>query len=107
MAERNDGGAEHHLFVGVGDAYIVRAALQPKDKGQDVLQLLTEIDIGLLQILPHGGDLLIAGQTEVAHRDRIKARYPQAEISILPFAGLCSYYGEKGAVLAGFEDAGA
>ena len=43
----------------------------------------------------------------LALRDRIKARYPRAEISILPFAGLCSYYGEKGAVLAGFEDAGA
>ena len=38
--------------------------------------------------------------------ERIKARYPQAEISILPFAGLCSFYGEKGAVMAGFEDAG-
>ena len=37
--------------------------------------------------------------------ERIKARYPQAEISILPFAGLCSFYGEKGAVMAGFEDA--
>lgn len=33
--------------------------------------------------------------------------FGRAEISILPFAGLCSYYGEKGAVLAGFEDAGA
>ena len=43
----------------------------------------------------------------LALRDRIRARYPQAEISILPFAGICSYYGEKGAVLAGFEDAGA
>ena len=32
---------------------------------------------------------------------------PTAELSILPFAGLCSYYGEKGAILAGFEDAGA
>lgn len=43
----------------------------------------------------------------LALRDRIKASHPRAEISILPFAGLCSYYGEKGAVLAGFEDAGA
>ena len=43
----------------------------------------------------------------LALRDRIKARYPQAEISILPFAGICTYYGEKGAILAGFEDAGA
>ena len=42
----------------------------------------------------------------LALRDRIKASHPRAEISILPFAGLCSYYGEKGAVLAGFEDAG-
>ena len=42
----------------------------------------------------------------LALRDRIKARYPQAEISILPFAGICSFYGEKGGVLAGFEDAG-
>ena len=30
----------------------------------------------------------------LALRDRIKASYPRAEISILPFAGLCSYYGE-------------
>ena len=32
--------------------------------------------------------------------------FGQAEISILPFAGICSFYGEKGGVLAGFEDAG-
>ena len=43
----------------------------------------------------------------LALRDRIKACYPRAEISVLPFAGLCSYYGEKGGILAGFEDAGA
>ena len=42
----------------------------------------------------------------LALRDRIRARYPHAEISILPFAGICSFYGEKGGVLAGFEDAG-
>ena len=38
-------------------------------------------------------------------RDRIKAQHPRAEISILPLKGLCSFYGEKGAVMAGFEDA--
>lgn len=43
----------------------------------------------------------------LALRDRIWELYPRAEISILPFAGLCSFYAEKGAVIAGFEDAGA
>lgn len=46
-------------------------------------------------------------ENEAAARElqgRIKARYPQAEVSILPFRGLCSYYAEKGAVMAGFED---
>lgn len=57
------------------------------------------------------------GRVSIAHccnepaalelRDRIKARYPQAEISLLPFTGLCAFYGEKGAVMVGFEDSGA
>ena len=37
-------------------------------------------------------------------RERIRTQYPRAEISILPLRGLCSFYGEKGAVMAGFED---
>ena len=38
-------------------------------------------------------------------QSRIKARFPLAEVSVLPLRGLCSFYGEKGAVMAGFEDA--
>lgn len=38
-------------------------------------------------------------------RGRIKSQYPRAEVSVLPLRGLCSFYGEKGAVMAGFEDA--
>ena len=38
-------------------------------------------------------------------RARIKAQHPQVEIEVMPLRGLCTYYGEKGAILVGFEDA--
>ena len=84
MAEGNDGGAEHHLFVGVGDA------------GLDTARMMKELAAYKGRsgtACPSVGEWLGA--------------FGRAEISILPFAGLCSYYGEKGAILAGFEDAGA
>ena len=33
----------------------------------------------------------------------LRERFPEADIEILPCAGLCSYYAERGGVIVGFE----
>ncbi len=34
----------------------------------------------------------------------MKGRWPQLDTGIIPFTGLCSFYGEKGCIMAAFED---
>jgi len=58
-----------------------------------------------------GGRLRIAHcfneRAAMAVRDRIKMQYPAVDVSITLFTGLCSFYGERGCVMLGFEEAGA
>ena len=92
MAEGNDGGAEHHLFVGTGDAYIVRTALQPKDEGQDVLQLITEIVIGLIQTVGpflHPDKALQTVQTQHIFSHRNEEKVGDLLPAVLLFHGVC------------------
>ncbi|MGL4361685.1 MAG: DegV family protein [Cellulosilyticaceae bacterium] len=35
--------------------------------------------------------------------DKIRLKYPNASIEIMPTSGLCSYYAEQGGILVGFE----
>ena len=41
----------------------------------------------------------------IAVREHILARWPQAQVTVIPTTGLCSFYAERGGVLVGFEDA--
>ena len=34
----------------------------------------------------------------------VLARFPEADITIVPLRGLCCFYGERGCVMLGFED---
>lgn len=53
------------------------------------------------------------GRVSFAHRnnekycqqvsERIREEFPQAEIHVMPTSGLCSFYGEEGGVLMGYE----
>ena len=58
-----------------------------------------------------GGKLRIAhcfnesGAREL--QNMLKGRWPQLDTCISPFTGLCSFYGEKGCIMAAFEDSGA
>ena len=36
--------------------------------------------------------------------ERIRKKYPLAEINIVPTRGICSYYAEKGGLMIAFED---
>ena len=38
-------------------------------------------------------------------RNAILAKYPEAEISVIPMTALCSYYAERGGMIIGFEGA--
>lgn len=55
-----------------------------------------------------GGKLRIAhcfndsGAKEL--QNMIKGSWPQTDSSIMPFTGLCTFYGEKGCIMAAFED---
>ncbi|MDU2623159.1 MAG: DegV family protein, partial [Streptococcus lutetiensis] len=35
--------------------------------------------------------------------DKIKEKYPQADVRFIPASGLCSFYGEDGGILLGYE----
>ncbi len=35
--------------------------------------------------------------------DKIKEKYPQADITFIKASGLCSFYGEDGGILLGYE----
>ncbi len=60
------------------------------------------------------GHAYAGGKLRIAHclnesgakelQNTIKGHWPQADISIVPFIGLCSFYGEKGCIMAAFED---
>ena len=60
------------------------------------------------------GHAYAGGKLRIAHclnesgakelQNTIKGHWPQADISIVPFTGLCSFYGEKGCIMAAFED---
>ena len=39
--------------------------------------------------------------------EQLKAAWPEADASIAPSSGLCSYYAEEGAIMVGFEGSGA
>ena len=57
-----------------------------------------------------GGKLRIAhGHNENGAKQLealVRERFPEADISTRLFAGLCCFYGERGCLMAGFEDAG-
>lgn len=37
-------------------------------------------------------------------KETVCAKWPQADVTIVPNRGLCSYYAETGGLLLGFED---
>ena len=54
-----------------------------------------------------GGKVMIAhANNEKACQqlsDKIKEKYPQADVRFIPASGLCSFYGEDGGILLGYE----
>ena len=54
-----------------------------------------------------GGKVIIAhANNEKACQqlsDKIKEKYPQADVTFVPASGLCSFYGEDGGILLGYE----
>ena len=67
----------------------------------------------LLQQMEHlnwrGGPVRIAHCLNTAAAQRLRSllldKFPQADISIHPTGGLCSFYAEKGGIMVGFETA--
>jgi hypothetical protein len=37
-------------------------------------------------------------------RDEVLEHYPNADVTVYPLRGLCSFYAERGGVMIGFED---
>lgn len=59
----------------------------------------------------HGGKVRITHVNNPAlagtFLEQLKAAWPEADASIAPSSGLCSYYAEEGAIMVGFEGSGA
>lgn len=45
----------------------------------------------------------IAPATAAYIEEKVKERYPDSSVEIMPTGGLCSYYAERGGILIGFE----
>ncbi|MGT2771564.1 DegV family protein [Streptococcus marimammalium] len=50
-------------------------------------------------MIAHANNLKICQQLE----EKIKNRFPQAEVNAIPTSGLCSFYAEDGGILLGYE----
>lgn len=54
-----------------------------------------------------GGKLRVSHcENEVAARvlcDKVRAKYPDADVEVYPARGLCSFYAERGGIILGFE----
>jgi hypothetical protein len=64
-----------------------------------------------MEIVGHGYK---GGKIRIAHcmnsvaamlaRDEVLEHYPNADVTVYPLRGLCSFYAERGGVMIGFED---
>ncbi|MCU9532973.1 DegV family protein [Streptococcus sp. CSL10205-OR2] len=50
-------------------------------------------------MIAHANNLKICQQLE----EKIKNKFPQAEVNAMPTSGLCSFYAEEGGILLGYE----
>lgn len=83
--------------------------IEPVEKCRGDKKTVDAMVAQLLTIGYHGGKLRIshAGDPAFALRLRvaIHAHFPDADITVAPCGGLCSYYAERGGIIVGFETA--
>ena len=85
----------------------LEGTIQPVEKCRGEKKTCAAMVQKLLEADYHGGKVRIhhaenpdaAGALAASLRER----FPEADIEILPCAGLCSYYAERGGVIVGFE----
>lgn len=82
--------------------------LEPMDKCRGEKKALDAIWKHMEGLNYAGGRVCIAhcmnASAAAALAERIRGKYPLAEINIVPTRGICSYYAEKGGLMIAFED---
>ena len=82
--------------------------LEPLTKARGMKKALREVFKYMQEDNYHGGEVIIdhcenEKDAEII-KDKILAEYPDAQVTIRPMRGLCSFYAEEGGIMVGFHE---
>ena len=82
--------------------------LEPLTKGRGMKKAMRELLKYMKDDNYHGGEVIIdhcenEKDAEII-KDKILAEYPDAQVTIRPMRGLCSFYAEEGGIMVGFHE---
>lgn len=82
--------------------------LEPLTKARGMKKAIREIIKYMNQDNYHGGEVIIdhcENEGDAATiKEKILAEYPDAQVTIRPMGGLCSFYAEEGGIMVGFHE---
>lgn len=82
--------------------------LEPLTKARGMKKAIREIIKYMKEDNYHGGEVIIdhcENEKDAATiKEKILAEYPDAQITIRPMHGLCSFYAEEGGIMVGFHE---
>ena len=82
--------------------------LEPLTKARGMKKAIRELLKYMKDDNYHGGEVIIdhcenEKDAEII-KDKIQAEYPDAQVTIRPMRGLCSFYAEEGGIMVGFHE---
>ena len=82
--------------------------LEPLTKARGMKKAIREIIKYMKEDNYHGGEVIIdhcenEKDAEII-KNKILEEYPEAQITIRPMHGLCSFYAEEGGIMVGFHE---
>lgn len=82
--------------------------LEPLTKARGMKKAMRELLKDMKDDNYHGGEVIIdhcenEKDAEII-KDKILAEYPDAQVTIRPMRGLCSFYAEEGGIMVGFHE---